>query len=157
MLDSVVSNSNPYTGAARPGTAAAVLSNSGTVEKAPVSGTFDPNSPPELSAEHTPIRDVLLGLVDTLRTAHLTPIDKKQLSEGEKGIAVLLKRLARGDIDPEVAAKVLQMVTALSGQDYHTAASIQTSLVNSDWKGNKDWLKGIKFFIQLATKKLAIR
>ena len=94
-------------------------------------------------------------MAETLHTVHLTPIDKKQLSEGEKGSAVLLKRLARGDIDAEVAGKVMSMVSYLSAQDYMSTASVQTSLVNSDWKDNKDWLKGIKFLIQLATKKLA--
>lgn len=123
--------------------------------KAPVSGTFDPNAIAELSTENQAIKDCLLALASALSGAYLTPIDKKQLSEGEKGIAVLLKRLARRDIDPEVEAKVASMVTALSNQDYMTAASIQTGLVNSDWRDNKDWLKGIKFLIQLATKKLA--
>ena len=76
------------------------------------------------------------------------------MSEAEKGIAVLLKRLSRGDIDDEVSHKVDHMVTSLRSRDYATAAAIQSGLANSDWKDHKDWLKGIKFLIQLATKKL---
>jgi protein transport protein SEC31 len=146
-----VGTSNPYTGASRPGTAAAVI---GGVEKAPVSATFDPNAIPDLSAEHQPIKDALIGVVLTLSSVQLTTADKKQLSEAEKGIAILLKRLARDDIDSEVASRVLEMSDALRSRDFATAAAIQTDLVHSDWRHHKDWLKGIKNLIQLATKKL---
>ena len=144
-----VGTSNPYTGAARPGTA--VVSQ---VAKPPVSGTFNINSTPNVAADHQPIKDGLLELVDIMQGMQLSPGDKKQLSEGEKGVAVLLKRLARGDdIDAVVAGKVLMMVNALRSGDYATATSTQTGLVSSDWREHKDWLKGIKNLIMLVTKK----
>jgi len=124
------------------------------VEKPPVSGTFDPNSTPELPAELEPIKTGLLDLMSSLSAVHLTPSDKKQLSEGQKGSAVLLKRLARGEIQSDVTGKVASMVSALQNRDYMTATSILTGLVNSDWRDQKEWLKGIKLLIQLATKKL---
>lgn len=148
-----VGTSNPYTGAERPGTAAAVLTSS-TGTKPPVSGTFNPSKLHDLSTDLQPIKDGLLELVAILSSHQLGPADKKQMSEGEKGIAILLKRLARGDIDPLVASKMSAMVTALRNGDFATAASIQTGLVTSDWRDNKDWLKGIKNVIQIATKKL---
>lgn len=148
-----VGTSNPYTGAERPGTAAAVLTSS-TGTKPPVSGTFNPSKLHDLSTDLQPIKDGLLELVAILSSHQLGPADKKQMSEGEKGIAILLKRLARGDIDPLVANKMSAMVTALRNGDFATAASIQTGLVTSDWRDNKDWLKGIKNVIQIATKKL---
>lgn len=148
-----VGTSNPYTGAERPGTAAAVLTSS-TGARPPVSGTFNPSKLHDLSTDLQPIKDGLLELVAILSGHQLGPADKKQMSEGEKGIAILLKRLARGDIDPLVASKMSTMVTALRNGDFATAASIQTGLVTSDWRDNKDWLKGIKNVIQIATKKL---
>jgi protein transport protein SEC31 len=119
-----------------------------------VSGTFDPKATPELLAEHQHIKDVLLELASALKAAPLTPADKRQLAEAEKGIAVLLKRLARFDIDADVTDKVDNMVSALRSCDYATALAVQTGLVNSDWKDHKDWLKGIKFLIQLASKRI---
>ena len=141
--------SNPYTGAERHGIAQVA-----PVAKAPVSGTFDPNATPELSAEHQHIKDTLIELAASLNAAPLNPADKRQMTEAEKGIAVLLKRLARGDIDADVSGKVDNMVTAIRSRDYVTAAAVQTGLVNSDWKDHKDWLKGMKFLTQLAMKKI---
>lgn len=144
-----VGTSNPYTGAARPGTAAM-----SATAKAPVSGTFDPNQPPALSAEHQPIADGLLNIVANLSAMALGGSDKRQLAESEKGVAVLLKRLARGDIDSGLASQVGSLVGALQNRDYATAGAIQTVLVNNEWKEHKDWLKGLKFLIQLASKRL---
>jgi len=140
--------SNPYSGQ-RHGIAQVA-----PPEKAPVSGTFDPKATLELLAEHEHIKDTLIELAAALNSAPLTPSDKRQMSEAEKGIAVLLKRLARGDIDADVSGQVDSMVTAIRSRDYATAAAIQTGLVNSDWKDHKDWLKGLKFLIQLAQKKI---
>lgn len=147
-----VGTSNPYAGAARPGTAAAVLAQA-QVAKPPVSGTFDPSAPPQVSEDHKPIKDGLVEIIEVMQGMQLTAADKKQLSEGEKGVAVLLKRLARGEVDAEVAHKVLTMVNALRSGDYFTATSLQTGLVSTDWREHKDWLKGIKNLIQLITKK----
>ena len=84
----------------------------------------------------------------------LTAADKRQLGEAEKGVAILIKRLGRGDIDETVTNKVSQLTTALQNRDHYTSAAIQKQLVNEDWQEHKDWLKGIKFLIQLAAKKL---
>lgn len=142
-----VGTSNPYSGE-RHGIAQVEKT-----EKPPVSGSLDPNAL-QLMAEQAHIKDILLELAASLNAAPLTPVDKRQMAEAEKGIAVLLKRLARQDIDADVCHKVDQMVTAIRSRDYATAAAVQTALVNSDWKDHKDWLKGIKFLIQLAGKKL---
>jgi protein transport protein SEC31 len=147
-----VGTSNPYGGAARPGTAAAVLGQP-QVSKAPVSGTFDPSAPPEVNADHQHIKDGLMEILEMMQGMQLSPADKKQLTDGEKGVAILLKRLARGDVDAEVAGKVSTLVEAIRGGDYFTATSVQTGLVSSDWREHKDWLKGIKNLMQLIIKK----
>jgi len=147
-----VGTSNPYTDAARPGTAAAVVSQ--TNAKAPVSGTFDPNAIPDVSVDHQSTKDALLELIKAIQGMQLSAGDKKQLSDGEKGVAVFLKRIVRDEISAEISSKVLSMVDALRGSDFSKAAAVQTALINSDWRDHKDWLKGIKNLIQLATKKL---
>lgn len=95
-----------------------------------------------------------MGVLSSLSATTLSPTDKRQLSESEKGVAVFLKRLARGDIEQSVIAKVQAMVDALNTRDYSTATWVQTNLVNSDWRENKDWLKGIKCLVLLTAKKL---
>ena len=122
--------------------------------KAPVSGTFDPTRIPELTPEHTPIKECFLNLVSSLKSTQLNSVDNRQLSEAEKGVAVLLKRLARSDIRADVVAKILSMTDALNARDLRSAQSVQTGLVNTDWREHKDWLKGIKALLQLAGKKL---
>jgi protein transport protein SEC31 len=141
-------SSNAYMGTARPGTAAV-----SKAAKAPVSGNFDSKTL-VLLAEYEPIKASMMDLVGKLSTLCVTVNDKRQLSEIEKGITVFLKRLSRDDIDSEIASMVGTMISALVNRDYVTATGIQTSLVNSDWRDHKDWLKGIKFLIQLASKKL---
>lgn len=146
-----VGTSNPYKGVTRPGTAASVVSS--THGTAPASGSFDIDSS-ELSDDLIPIKDALLGIVSALESAPLSVADKRQLIEAEKGVTVLMKKLARGAVGPEVQAQVYSMVGALANRDFTSATTIQTALVNSDWRNHKDWLKGIKSLIQLASKKL---
>ncbi|CAJ1954327.1 unnamed protein product [Cylindrotheca closterium] len=142
-----VGTSNPY-GGARAGIASV-----STVEKPPVSGTFDPNNIPELSAELQPIKDCLIGVIDALKAdPSMGGSDKRLLSESERGVAVLLKRLALGDIQPEICAKVLQMIGFITTYDFGSAQSVLTDLVSSEWRGHKDWLKGVKALLQLARK-----
>lgn len=135
--------SNPY-GGTRSGIASVRK-----VEKAPISGTFDPDNIPELSAELQPIKDCLIGVIDALKAAGG---DKRMLSESERGVAVLLKRLALGDIQAEICAKVLQMTGCITTYDFGSAESVVTDLVSSEWRDHKDWLKGVKALLQLARK-----
>lgn len=100
------------------------------------------------------MKDGLLGITGALGDSPLTSADKRQLGEAEKGVAILVKRLARGDIDTDVSSKVSNLVHALQNKDFNMTAAIQKQLVNEDWQNHKDWLKGIKFLITLASKKL---
>jgi protein transport protein SEC31 len=116
---------------------------------------LDLNKIKELQPEHQTIRDCLPSLIDALKGTNLTAVDKRLLAESEKAVAVLLKRLARCDISADVGAKMVQMCGLITSYDFRSAQSLQTSLVHSDWKDNKDWLKGIKALLQLSTKKFA--
>jgi protein transport protein SEC31 len=139
--------SNPYTGVSRPGIAQVAPG------KAPVSATLNFDSV-QLPALYEPIKDGLLQITTSLASSPLAAADKRQLSEAEKGVAILVKRLARGDIDATVVEKVSKLVGSLLSRDYNTTNIIQKQLVNDDWKEHKDWLKGVKFLIQLASKRL---
>lgn len=82
-------------------------------------------------------------------------VDKRLLGEGEKAVAVMLKRLARGEIPEDIGEKLLHMCGYINAYDFRSAQNVQTALVNSDWRDHKDWLKGTKSLLQLSTKKFA--
>ncbi|KAG7359849.1 WD40 repeat-containing protein [Nitzschia inconspicua] len=142
-----VGTSNPYHNSARPSTA---QGSSVIDSRAPVSGNLD--TIPELNPEYQPISDTLLSLIDALKGGQLSASDRRQLSEAEKGVAIFVKRLARGDISDSIADKMLAMTTALSSYDWTGAGSIQTALVSQEWRTHKEWLKGVKALVLLATK-----
>jgi protein transport protein SEC31 len=95
----------------------------------------------------------LQSLYDHLESV-AQPSEKRQLEESKKGIDALFKKLARGQIDDEVNAKLLAIVAQIGNYDFRAATATQTSLVNTDWKIHKDWLKGLKVLLQLAVKRL---
>jgi len=146
-----VGTSNPYSNANRPGTAAAAVG--ATPKKAPVSGTFDPNSMPALSEEHVQLRDCLVAVAERLAASAAGSMERKQAAEAQRGVAVFVKTLARGGVGADVCGRVGQAAAALQGRDYGTASSIVTGLVSNEWKDHKDWLKGMKFLVQMASKK----
>lgn len=144
-----VGTSNPYGSSNRPGTAAAVIQ---TPPRAPVSGSLNFDSI-QLSDTHAHMKDILLGLSESLKVAHLNPVEKRQMGEAEKGIAILVKKLARSEVDDDAVQQVSALVSALSMQDFGSAVAIQAGLANTHWRQDKDWLKGIKILVQLASKK----
>ena len=96
-----------------------------------------------------------MSLVEALKNLNLVSVDKRLLGEGEKAVAVMLKRLSRGDISDEIGEKLLHMCEYINAYDFRSAQNVQTALANSDWRDHKDWLKGTKSLLQLATKKFA--
>lgn len=149
-----VGTGNPYGGAERPGTAAAAVAGAAPQEQAPISSTMNLDQIP-LSNDVATIRDSLMNVIESLKaTPSLTGSDKRQLSEAEKGVAVVVKKLARGVLADDLKGQVSSLAMALVNRDFATASHIQTSLVNTAWKDQKDWLKGVKLLIQLSSKKL---
>lgn len=147
-----VGTSNPYTNANRPGTAAAAVGGT-TSKRAPVSGTYDPNAMPALSEEYKYLQDGLMAIVEQLAASAVGSMEKKQAAESQKAVAVFIKTLARGGVDGDIANKVGLVLSALQCRDYGSASSIVTGLVSNEWKDHKDWLKGLKFCVQMASKK----
>lgn len=146
-----VGTSNPYTNANRPGTAAAAVGN--TPKKAPISGTWDPDSMPELSVEQKELQDGLMSIVERLLASAVGSMETKQAAESQKAVAVFIKTVARGGMDDDIVNKVRLMMYNLQNRDYASASSIVTGLVSNEWKDHKDWLKGMKFLVQMVTKK----
>jgi protein transport protein SEC31 len=142
-----VGTSNPYGGNARPGPAAVQ-----PLPKAPVSGSLNIDTL-QLSNHHASIRDTLLGAAGALKQTNLNVVEKKQLEEAEKGIAILVKKLARDELSDTIVDQVFALVNAISQHDFAASMAYQTTLANSEWRDHKDWLKGIKILIQLAIKK----
>eukprot|EP00986_Skeletonema_menzelii_P016410 scaffold14541_cov137-Skeletonema_menzelii.AAC.2 len=145
-----VGTSNPYSNANRPGTAAAAVGG-GQMKKAPVSGTLD--SMPTLSEDYAHLQSGLLAVVEQLHASAVGGMEKKQAMESQKAVAVFIKTLARGEIDSDVANQVTTMLSALQNRDYGTASAVVTRLISNEWKDHKDWLKGMKFLVQMASKK----
>ena len=147
-----VGTSNPYSNANRPGTAAAAVGG-GQAKKAPVSGTLDLNTMPTVSNEYAHLQSGLLAIVEALNTSAVGSMEKKQAMESQKAVAVFIKTLARGGIDSDVANQVSNMLSALQNRDYGSASAVVTRLISNEWKDHKDWLKGMKFLVQMVSKK----
>ncbi|KAL7579856.1 hypothetical protein ACA910_004868 [Epithemia clementina (nom. ined.)] len=149
-----VGTGNPYGGAERPGTAAAATAAIVGKEQPPISATPNLDQLP-LQEDVVSIRDSFFSIIEALKAdPSVSPTDKRQLSEAEKAITILIKKLARGAISDELKGSISSMAIYLVNCDFPNASMIQTALVNSDWKNQKDWLKGAKLLIQLASKKL---
>jgi protein transport protein SEC31 len=75
--------SNPYHGAERPGTTAAVVGGQTSSKKAPVSGSlnFDEHL---INEDHNQVKDTLLRVAEALIGCQLNPVEKRQLAEAEK-------------------------------------------------------------------------
>jgi len=151
-----VGTSNPYTGVDRPGIAIVPGSQPATSSTQPVANMpFDPSNPPQVAPEQQHISDILISMIQALSAStNLLASEKKQLTESTKAVGVLLNRLSRGDLPTTVIDIVNAIVTALQNRDYATATSVQTSAVSTIWRDHKDWLKGMKFLIQLASRRL---
>lgn len=145
-----VGTSNPYGGAARPGPAA--TPSVGT-SAAPISGSLNFDSL-SLSQNDLAVKDTLLGLAEALRSTALNPVEKRQVNDAEKGVAILVKKLGLGVLSDTIVQQTVSLAQAVANRDFATAMSVQTTLANSEWRNHKDWLKGIKILVQLATKKL---
>jgi len=57
--------------------------------------------------------DDLLASVTSLSALPLAAIEKKQLAEAQKGVGILTKRLANGDMESDTAEKVGQIVATM--------------------------------------------
>lgn len=108
---------------------------------------------PTLSQEYVYLQDGLMAIVERLTASATSTMEKKQAAEAQKAVAVFIKTLARGGVDAEIANNVGSVLSSLQNRDYASASSVVTGLVSNEWKDHKDWLKGMKFMVQMCTKK----
>lgn len=94
-----------------------------------------------------------MAIVERLSASATGSMEKKQAAESRKAVAVFIKTLARGGINADICNSVGTVLSSLQNRDYGSALSIVTGLVSNEWKDHKDWLKGMKFLVQMASKK----
>jgi len=83
----------------------------------------------------------------------MTPGDKRQMAMVSSCHAVLKAKAGAGEVGPEIEEQLDQLVSALQHRNFPAANAIQTALANTAWAQHKDWIRGVKVFIQIASKK----
>jgi hypothetical protein len=99
----------------------------------------EPMAPQELGY----VRNTLSSLLDASQN------DPKKREHIAKSLEDLYSKLQSGMIKPTAAAKVLELVRKVEGQDYAGAQRIQQELCHQDWDMNKGWLMGVKRLIPM--------
>jgi protein transport protein SEC31 len=109
--------------------------------------------PQHVPAEHKPILDSFLALLGQLKSAGLNGGEKRQAAEVEKALKVLEYKLKVGSISASAIGKLQQISQQFNAGSFKATLPIHVSLTTSEWSEHKDWLKGLKYCIQLASKK----
>ena len=107
-----------------------------------------------LSSDRQAIAGTLMRCGAALEHAGLVGMDKKQLPEIQKANELVIAKLAAAELSTEVLARLSALCTALESGDHRSALAMHVQLTTSDWERHKDWLRGLKFLIQLCQKKL---
>ena len=67
--------------------------------------------------------------------------------------AHLLEKFGANEVSAEVLQKLAHLVMELTQHNFVGASGMQTDLANTAWGQHKEWIKGLKVLIQLASKK----
>jgi hypothetical protein len=86
-------------------------------------------------------------------TAIVSPPEKRQMLMVSGAFSHLCQMLETGEVAGDVLQKLSQLVSDLSNRNFSGASAIQTDLANTVWSLHKEWIKGLKVLIQLASKK----
>ena len=78
--------------------------------------------------------------------------DKRQVSMIKGALSALHKQMAENALSADTLGKLDQLVTQLNAKNVSGANVINTDLTNSCWNQHKDWIKGLKYLIQLHCK-----
>ena len=65
----------------------------------------------------------------------------------------LLEKFASNELAADVLQKLSFLVAELLQRNFTAAGALQTDLANTAWGQHKEWIKGLKVLIQLASKK----
>lgn len=96
---------------------------------------------------------VTLGQLIASITAAVGPADKRQMASVSESYSHLVKKATAGEVSEDVVAKIGHLVHELTVRNFAAASAIQTDLANTVWAQHKEWIKGLKFLIQVAGKK----
>eukprot|EP00602_Paraphysomonas_sp_CaronLab_P004721 CAMPEP_0185020746 /NCGR_PEP_ID=MMETSP1103-20130426/3384_1 /TAXON_ID=36769 /ORGANISM="Paraphysomonas bandaiensis, Strain Caron Lab Isolate" /LENGTH=1052 /DNA_ID=CAMNT_0027551833 /DNA_START=113 /DNA_END=3271 /DNA_ORIENTATION=+ len=99
-----------------------------------------------------PTVDALLQLATLLQGKALPGPDKRSLSAVNQALACLQQQMSANQVSVETSGKLEQLVAALHNKQISAANAIHTDLVNTCWAQHKDWIKGLKYLIQLIAK-----
>lgn len=75
------------------------------------------------------------------------------LVEASNGVVALEKKLATKAVSEATLKQLFDLANCFNTMNIKGAQSIQVALTSSDWSAHKDWLKGLKYLIQVALKK----
>jgi hypothetical protein len=121
----------------------------------PVTGVPQPAIPkPVVQAE--PVDSgpaIALGTYISQMTEIANPLEKRQLAMVSTAYNNLLEKINTNEVSADVMNKIAQLVSELNSRNFVAANAIQTNLANTEWNSHKEWIKGVKILIQLASKK----
>ena len=112
------------------------------------------------NTEPREIVEALNDMVEDIENAGISGgTEKRQLREVKKG-AALLKKIYGEDggkkLTDDSKKYLKQLGFALDQRDFKLALAFQVKLAGSkDWKKHKNWIKPLKFCIELAKKKFS--
>jgi protein transport protein SEC31 len=78
--------------------------------------------------------------------------DKRQVAMIAGALNALYKQVAEGKVSADTMTKLGQMVASLHARNSAAANAINADLTNTVWSEHKDWIKGLKYLIQLNSK-----
>ncbi len=113
-----------------------------------------PEKPLVLPPDLQPVMQSFKNVMAKLSSLPLTGPDQRSANEATKALDVLHTKLCKAEIAPDIVEKLRGLSTNFNAFDFKTARDVQMSLAKTDWAQHKDWLKGFKYIIALATKKL---
>ena len=113
-----------------------------------------PQIAPGMLEEFKPVVEGLDGLITHLNSLGLSPSENRQIQSGVAAITVLKDRLEWRKLSPVASEKLMAIHDMLKGGNMRGALSVHKQLADSkEWKLEKDWLKGLKFVLQVGVKK----
>eukprot|EP01035_Chromulina_nebulosa_P017943 gene17943-23567_t len=111
---------------------------------------------PAKKAENVPLPEsvhILGGLISQIGGTIVNPADKRQFTAVNQSYNTLCEKISSNEVSADVLQKISLLVQELTNRSYSSANAIQVDLANTVWSQHKEWLKGIKVLIQLASKK----
>ena len=86
-------------------------------------------------------------------TSICSPPEKRQMQMVSAAYSHLLEKFGLNEVSAEVLQKLAHLVVELTQRNFVGASAMQTDLANTAWGQHKEWIKGLKVLIQLASKK----